>query len=115
VATDDGSAGYHGFVVGPLEEHLDQHDRPAALYACGPTPMMRAVHEIAMARGLPLQVSFEAPMACGIGVCLSCVLPVYEDAGDPAGGVEAAASGAWRYARCCREGPVFDSRRLVWA
>jgi dihydroorotate dehydrogenase electron transfer subunit len=115
VATDDGTAGYHGFVVGPLERHLERHNRPAALYACGPTPMMRAVHEIAMARRLPLQVSFEAPMACGIGVCLSCVLPVYEDAGDPAGGAAAAASGAWRYARCCREGPVFDSRRLVWA
>ena len=115
VATDDGSAGYHGFVVGPLEEYLEGHDQPAALYTCGPTPMMRAVHEIAMARGLPLQVSFEAPMACGIGVCLSCVLPLYDEVAEPAGAGEAATSGGWRYVRCCREGPVFDSRRLVWA
>jgi dihydroorotate dehydrogenase electron transfer subunit len=105
VATDDGSRGYHGFVVGPLQRYLDAHADPGAqLYACGPTPMMRAVHDIALAHELPLQVSFEAPMACGIGVCLSCVLPVKEDQGD-----------GWRFVRCCREGPVFDSRRLVWA
>jgi dihydroorotate dehydrogenase electron transfer subunit len=104
VATDDGSEGFHGYVVHPLQGYLESEDPAnAVLYACGPTPMMRAVHEIAMIRNLPLQVSFEAPMACGIGVCLSCVVRV--DAGD---------NGGWRYVRCCREGPVFDSRRLVW-
>jgi dihydroorotate dehydrogenase electron transfer subunit len=104
VATDDGSEGFHGFVVGPLERHLAGADTAGAtLYACGPTPMMKAVHDIAEGRGLPLQVSFEAPMACGIGVCLSCVLPVVDDSDE-----------GWKYARCCREGPVFDSRRLVW-
>lgn len=104
VATDDGSRGHHGFVVGPLEAYLDDADTAGAtLYACGPTPMMRAVHDIAVERDLPLQVSFEAPMGCGIGVCLSCVLPVREPA-----------DGAATLARCCREGPVFDSRRMVW-
>ncbi len=104
VATDDGSEGFHGYVVHPLQGYLESEDPAnAVLYACGPTPMMRAVHEIAIIRNLPLQVSFEAPMACGIGVCLSCVVRV--DAGD---------YGDWRYVRCCREGPVFDSRRLVW-
>ena len=104
IATDDGSDGYHGFVVGPLQEYLDARDAgDAVLYACGPTPMMRAVHDIAVANDLPLQVSFEAPMACGIGVCLSCVVRLHTDDGE-----------GWRYARCCREGPVFDSRRLVW-
>ncbi len=103
ISTDDGTAGFHGFVVGPLQEYLGNAEAASAtLYACGPTPMMRAVHEIAVTRDLPLQVSFEAPMACGIGVCLSCVLRVVDD-GDE-----------WRYARCCREGPVFDSRELVW-
>lgn len=104
VATDDGTEGYHGFVVGPLERYLNDSDSSdALLYACGPTPMMRAVHDIAVAHELPLQVSFEAPMACGIGVCLSCVLPVVGADGE-----------GWSYARCCREGPVFDSRKLVW-
>jgi dihydroorotate dehydrogenase electron transfer subunit len=104
VATDDGSRGFDGFVVGPLERYLSEQDAPrASLYACGPTPMMRAVHDIAVAHDLPLQVSFEAPMACGIGVCLSCVMPVHDEAGE-----------GWSLVRCCREGPVFDSRRLVW-
>lgn len=104
VATDDGSRGYDGFVVGPLQAYLDGADTAGAtLYACGPTPMMRAVHGIAVALDLPLQVSFEAPMGCGIGVCLSCVLPVWD-----------AAKGTRTLVRCCREGPVFDSRRIVW-
>lgn len=105
VATDDGSDGYHGFVIGPLQQYLAAADtKGVTIYACGPTPMMRAVHDIALRHDLPLQLSFEAPMACGIGVCLSCVLRVSAD--NEAG---------WRYARCCREGPVFDSRKLVWA
>lgn len=105
VSTDDGTSGYHGFVVGPLQEYLESHDvADAALYACGPTPMMHAVHDIATARELPLQVSFEAPMACGMGVCLSCVLPVRDDGEE-----------GWHFVRCCREGPVFDSRRVVWS
>lgn len=114
VSTDDGSAGFDGFVVGPLQRYLEANDKAndvpeAVLYACGPTPMMRAVHDIAVARRLPLQVSFEAPMACGIGVCLSCVVPIHDEAGE--GGE---AGGGWTFVRCCREGPVFDSRRLVW-
>ncbi|MCH7823726.1 MAG: dihydroorotate dehydrogenase electron transfer subunit, partial [Acidobacteria bacterium] len=72
IATDDGSDGFHGFVVGPLQEYLQSKDcAGAVLYACGPVPMMRAVHDIAVANDLPLQVSFEAPMACRIGARLS--------------------------------------------
>ena len=101
-ATDDGSAGHEGLVTAPLTEYLDNCDREVAVYSCGPTPMMRAVDDITVARGLPHQVSLEAPMACGIGVCLSCVVPtVDEDRG-------------WRYRRICREGPVFDARTLFW-
>lgn len=121
VSTDDGTAGFEGFVVGPLERYLEANDAgnseandvpEAVLYACGPTPMMRAVHDIAVARELALQVSFEAPMACGIGVCLSCVVPIYDEGGE--GGEGSGAGEGWSFVRCCREGPVFDSRRLVW-
>ncbi len=117
VSTDDGSSGHHGFVTGLLDAHLDAHAAlDTRLYACGPGPMMRAVHDIAVARDLPLQVSFEAPMACGIGVCLSCVLKVRrsDSAADAAVEREFAGGDDWYYGRCCREGPVFDSRRLVW-
>ena len=106
ISTDDGTAGHHGFVTEPLQEYLDGAEGSRAqLYACGPTPMMRAVHDIAVGKDLPLQVSFEAPMACGIGICLSCVVRLRDDD---------ETDGAWHYARCCREGPVFDSRRLLW-
>ena len=115
ISTDDGTEGHHGFVVGPLGHYLDSDGGEGArLYACGPTPMMRAVHEIAVARELPLQVSFEAPMACGIGVCLSCVVRLRADAAESAPAGSDADDRGWYYGRCCREGPVFDSRKLAW-
>lgn len=102
LATDDGSIGHHGLVTEPLIEYLDSRDPRVAVYSCGPTAMMRAVDAIVAARGLPHQVSLEAPMACGIGVCLSCVVPTVEG------------ESGWRYRRICREGPVFDARTLFW-
>jgi dihydroorotate dehydrogenase electron transfer subunit len=102
LATDDGSTGHHGLVTEPLTAHLDTATKPQVVYSCGPTPMMRAVDQIAAARGVPHQVSLEAPMACGIGVCLSCVVPTRRS------------DGGWRYQRICREGPVFDADTLLW-
>lgn len=101
LATDDGSAGHHGFVTGALEAHLQGAAGSPRVYSCGPTPMMRAVDEVAVRHGCDHQVSLEAPMACGIGVCLSCVVPVGR--GD-----------TWSYQRICREGPVFDTAALGW-
>lgn len=101
VATEDGSAGHRGLVTGALEEYLQGDPGPVRLYSCGPTPMMRAVDDMARERELAHQVSLEAPMACGIGVCLSCVVRV-------------GAPECWEYRRICREGPVFDASTLVW-
>jgi len=102
VSTDDGTRGHHGFVTGILEPYLKERDDvPAVLYACGPLPMMHAVHAVASEAGLPLQVSFEAPMACGLGACLSCVIKLRDGDG-------------WSYRRVCQEGPVFDSREVIW-
>ena len=101
VATDDGSAGHHGFVTGALQEHLQRAAGRPRIYSCGPTPMMRAVDEVAARHCCAHQVSLEAPMACGIGVCLSCVVPI--EHGD-----------TWVYRRICREGPVFDAATLGW-
>ena len=85
-----------------LERHLRERDEGrAVLYACGPLPMMRAVETIARGADLPLQVSFEAPMACGLGACLSCVIKLRDGDG-------------WSYQRVCQEGPVFDSREVIW-
>ena len=103
LATEDGSAGAPGRVTGPLEQALARHaaDRPVTLYACGPTPMMRAVATIGAGAGRPVWVSVEPVMGCGMGGCYSCVVPVKH--------------GAHRhFVRSCLEGPVFDASTLVW-
>ena len=74
-------------------------ERPAArIQACGPGPMIDALRAAARDEDV-LELSLEEHMACGVGVCRSCVVPVREGDG-------------WRYARVCREGPVFEADRL---
>lgn len=103
LATEDGSAGVRGRITVPLAEALAS--RPAGtavtLYACGPTPMMRAVATLAMDAACPVFVSLEPVMGCGMGGCYSCVVPVRQPGGS-------------HFVRSCLEGPVFDGARLVW-
>jgi len=101
VTTDDGSAGRRGLVTDPLPELLAG---PGAerVYACGPMPMLAAVSRVAAAAGVACQVAVEEQMACGTGICFSCVLPV--GPGTPT-----------RMARSCLEGPVFDGAAIAWA
>ncbi|MCL6636207.1 MAG: hypothetical protein K6T29_10680 [Peptococcaceae bacterium] len=75
---------------------------PAVVYACGPVPMMRRVSEIALAAGIPCQVSLEERMGCGVGACLACACKT--------GGND----GAVRYRRVCADGPVFPAEEVVW-
>jgi dihydroorotate dehydrogenase electron transfer subunit len=102
VTTDDGSAGAAGLVTDQLPEVLD---KTGALwvYACGPMPMLRAVGGVAASRGLPCQVAVEESMACGIGVCMTCVLPIVGDDGET------------RMTRSCVDGPVFRADQVRWA
>jgi dihydroorotate dehydrogenase electron transfer subunit len=101
LATDDGSAGQRGFVTDLLERELHSPaDR--RVVCCGPEPMMARVAEICAARGVPCAASLETPMACGIGICFSCVTRVKQ----PGGG--------WDYRRTCVEGPVFDAATIAW-
>jgi dihydroorotate dehydrogenase electron transfer subunit len=104
LATEDGSRGEKGFVTTPLQHALQPlGPRDAVkLYVCGPTPMMRAVARLAESCGTACDVSLEQVMGCGLGGCYSCVVL----ARDP--------SGSARFARSCIDGPVFDSRRIVW-
>ncbi|HWL36510.1 MAG TPA: dihydroorotate dehydrogenase electron transfer subunit [Frankiaceae bacterium] len=99
--TDDGSAGEQGRVSDVLPEVLER-TQSDLVYACGPMGMLRAVAEIAAAHGIPSQVAVEESMACGIGVCMTCVLPVRGD------------DGVTRMARSCVEGPVFMGEQLRW-
>lgn len=101
VTTDDGSVGVHGRVSDVLPGVLDK-SRSDVVYACGPMAMLRAVSDLAQERGIPCQVAVEESMACGIGVCMTCVLPVVGD------------DGLTRMVRSCVEGPVFLGDRVRW-
>jgi dihydroorotate dehydrogenase electron transfer subunit len=101
VTTDDGSQGRHGRVSDVLPQLLDRTVSDV-IYACGPMGMLRAVAEMAAERGIPCQVAVEEAMACGIGVCMTCVLPVISE------------DGQTRMTRSCVEGPVFQADRIRW-
>ena len=105
VTTDDGSAGRRGLVTDPLPDLLARTGA-GRVYACGPMPMLAAVSRLSAATGVPCQVAVEEQMACGTGICFSCVLPV---GGGGAGPAET------RMARSCLEGPVFDGAAIAWA
>jgi dihydroorotate dehydrogenase electron transfer subunit len=100
-ATEDGSRGTCGFVTDTLAAFLDSAGRsePSVIYACGPPLMLAAVSRLAAERRIPCYVSMEERMACGLGVCMGCSVPV--------------ASGG--YKRVCKEGPVFDSSEISWS
>lgn len=97
LASNDGSVGYHGFVT----DLLRQHPKPDFLVGCGPEPMLQALAALSRDWHVPCDVSLETPMACGLGVCFSCVTPVKTPDG-------------WDYKRVCVDGPVFDAARLCW-
>jgi len=100
VTTDDGSAGRAGRVTVAVDELIGD---AAVVYACGPMAMLRAVADAATAAGVPSYVAVEESMACGIGVCMTCVLPVIGE------------DGRTRFARSCVEGPVFGGDRVRFA
>lgn len=102
VATDDGSAGAAGTAVQALEDHLRHLSGVAGIYACGPLPMLKATALLAEKHNIPCEVSLEERMACGFGACVGCAV----ETRDGLGGV--------MYRRVCHDGPVFDSRDLVW-
>jgi dihydroorotate dehydrogenase electron transfer subunit len=101
VTTDDGSAGEKGLVTDVLPEVIERINAEI-IYACGPMPMLKAVGAIAQQRAIRAQVAVEESMACGIGVCMTCVLPVR------------GADGKSRFVRSCVEGPVFDALNVRW-
>ena len=99
VTTDDGSVGLHGRVSDALPEVLAA-SKADVVYACGPMPMLQAVAGICAQSGIPCQIAVEELMACGFGVCMTCVLPVVGD------------DGLTRMVRSCVEGPVFHAERV---
>ena len=101
VTTEDGSHGEEGLVTQPLLLELRRGAPHQKMFACGPTPMLKAVGQIAEEFKVPAELSMDEHMCCGVGVCLTCVIPI--KAGD-----------GWEYQRTCTEGPVFDARVIAW-
>jgi dihydroorotate dehydrogenase electron transfer subunit len=100
--TEDGSMGQRGRVTDVLAEVIERRGAEV-VYACGPNPMLRAVAEPCLSLGLPCQVAVEELMACGVGVCWTCAVPVIALDGR-----------GWWNVRACMEGPVFNGARIWW-
>jgi dihydroorotate dehydrogenase electron transfer subunit len=101
ITTDDGSSGTQGRVTEVIEPILDRHDGQV-IYGCGPMPMLAAIAGIAQRRGIASQCAVEEAMACGVGVCMTCVLPVV------------GTDGVTRMVRSCTDGPVFFGEDVRW-
>ena len=104
LATLDGSTGTRGTIIDLLDARFtaDLDAATTHVACCGPEPMMAAVARWSADRGVPCAVSLETPMACGIGICFTCVAPIRD------------ADGGWDYLRTCVEGPIFDAATVVW-
>lgn len=99
--TDDGSYGTKGRVTDVIGGMVDAGGH-GAIYACGPNGMLRAVSEFAATRSIPCLVAVEELMACGVGVCWTCVFPMRGK------------DGQVRNKRTCIDGPVFNGARVAW-
>jgi len=101
VVTEDGSAGLPGPVTEPLAQAIRAIDA-TVVHACGPMPVLQAVTGIALDLGARCHTAVEEAMACGVGICMTCVLPVVGE------------DGVSRFVRSCTDGPVFDGARVRW-
>ncbi len=100
LCTDDGSAGIHGFVTQPLEE-LVRNGGVDAVFACGPTPMLKRITEICKENSVYCEISLEERMACGIGACLGCACKTKRNDEE-------------YFAHVCKDGPVFKAEEVLW-
>ncbi|MFK8111705.1 MAG: dihydroorotate dehydrogenase electron transfer subunit [Rubripirellula sp.] len=110
LCTDDGSVGEARLVPDVLADRLSQIDENESVrvVTCGPEIMMQKVAEACEATSVDCQVSMETPMACGIGICFSCVAQVRQTDEQWQGEEE------WDYKRTCVEGPIFDANKICW-
>ncbi len=92
IASDDGSVGFRGTAVQAFMEDYEKI-KPDVVLSCGPVPMLRALKKAMAGKGIPVYVSLEERMGCGIGACLVCVCDLTNG----------------QHARVCKDGPVFDA------
>jgi dihydroorotate dehydrogenase electron transfer subunit len=104
LSTDDGTRGHAGFVTDLLEKYIQKRGSGGdtlSLFACGPKLMLKKVAQIASGNHLSCQVSLEASMSCGLGVCQGCAVKAFETEGRP-------------YYHVCKDGPVFEAKAIDW-
>jgi len=107
LATDDGSVGYHGSVLDLLKRQWESGEHTpltAEIFTCGPHGLLHEVAEFAAGRGIRCEASLEGPMACAVGACRGCPVPLLPGAGGNGG----------RYPAMCIEGPVMDATIVDW-
>lgn len=107
ISTDDGSLGFRGYVGSAVSAFFEANNpdpESLVVYTCGPEPMMHAVAVFCTARGIESYLCMERNMACGTGMCQSCVVPSH-DTSDAAG---------WSYRLCCTDGPIFPAEAILW-
>lgn len=104
ITTNDGSLGIEGLITDALDPWLDERkDRfqGLELFACGPNAMLKAVGDRAVENRVTAWLSMDRNMACGVGACLTCVIKRKTEDG-------------WEWARCCKDGPVFNAEEIIW-
>lgn len=101
LTTEDGSVGAKGRVTDLMGGLIERH-QVDIIYSCGPMAMLEAVDKVAMSHQLMHQCAVEESMACGIGVCMTCVIPIRDE------------SGTIKMSRSCIDGPVVDGSKVVW-
>lgn len=101
-ATNDGSMGTKGLVTEAFDPWMkEQEVESLELFVCGPNPMLKAMGDRAIGHGFTAWLSMDENMACGVGACLTCVIKRKTETG-------------WEWARCCKDGPIFESREILW-
>jgi dihydroorotate dehydrogenase electron transfer subunit len=100
--TNDGSLGTKGLVTDAFDPWMKEQDiQNLELFVCGPGPMLKAMGDRAMEHDFTAWLSLDENMVCGVGACLTCVIKRKTEDG-------------WEWARCCKDGPVFESREILW-
>lgn len=105
IATDDGSAGHHGFVTALFETEVNRQNSDLTkkvIFACGPPAMLRVVQSLALKYGFRAQLSLEAMMGCGFGICVGCAVPVRNEKNQET-----------EYKLVCKNGPIFSAEEVI--
>jgi dihydroorotate dehydrogenase electron transfer subunit len=100
--TDDGSMGTQGLVTAAFDPWMEEQEKSnIELFVCGPNPMLKAMGDRAIEHNFTAWLSLDKNMACGVGACLTCV-------------IKRRTADGWEWARCCKDGPIFESREIIW-